>query len=130
MRNRTMRRQIALAVGGCLAAAAAGLAQQSASPTTPASTPYQSPFAVGKADNAPPTMLPPATIVAQPLAGGQYTAVQPIQTYTIQAGQQVMVPAQAAQASQPMALPTQSYMIAQPVAVPAQPMAIAQQVNT
>lgn len=103
----TMRRRFAMAVGSCLAVAAAGTAQQVIMNQQPVQAQqvqaqlvqaqpaqqYRSPFVVGN-QPAPMTAMP---AVAQPMmvnANGnmqavQYIPVQPIQTYTLPAPQPV-----------------------------------------
>lgn len=131
-----MRRQIAMAVGGCLAAAAVGLAQQGVTPVViPVSAPqYHSPFAVtGQRADGPATMLPAPAAVTPAV---QYTPIQPIQTFTVPAGQPAQLPPQ--QVSVPpvtmsapvMAAPMATPVMGQPVAAPVvnQPMAVSQPV--
>lgn len=123
-----MRRQIALALGGCLAAAAVGVAQQGTAPVVlPVATPqYTSPFAVTAAQyqHPPaPAMLPPASVVAQPTTT-QYVPVQPIQTYTVPAGQPMAAPAAPSVMAQPVMAasemvpaPAQAMTVQQPIVV-------------
>ncbi|MBX7105522.1 MAG: BBP7 family outer membrane beta-barrel protein [Gemmataceae bacterium] len=112
-----MRRQIALALGGCLAAAAVGLAQQGVAPVVlPVPAPqYQSPFAVtGSRVETAPAMLPPATVTAPAV---QYAPVQPVQTYSVPANQPVV-----------MAAPSNVPMMEAPVAVQGTPISVSQPV--